>query len=218
MLQSPPKADFYLTQSLLSSWRYFLGAEDTYAESAYQSFLSALRREKTEPSKAMLEGIAFEDYINATVRGEPPDGVPPKWEKAVKKFSRICAGGQSQTPVSGVLHAHGLNIGVYGLCDYVKAGVIYDIKKVTRYEYGKYFSSPQHSMYMHLLPEAKKFTYLIFDGSHTYMETYRPGDFPPIEFTVSEFIGWLKEMDLFEEYQKYWTMNDERNKRIYGYF
>lgn len=218
MLQSPPKADFYLTQSLLSSWRYFLGAEDACSESAFQSFLDALRREKTEPSKAMLEGIAFEDYINATVRGESPEGVPPKWEKAVQRFARICSGGQSQTPVSGVIAARGLNIGVYGLCDYVKAGVIYDIKKVTRYEYGKYQNSPQHPMYMHLIPEAKKFTYLIFDGTHTYLETYRPGDFPPIEATVSEFIGWLQEMNLFDEYKNYWSMNDERNERIYGYF
>lgn len=218
MLLSPPKADFYLTQSLLSSWRYFLNAEDAYAETAFQSFLSSLRREKTEPSKAMLEGIAFEDYINATVRGFPPDGVPPKWEKAVRKFSRICSGGQPQTPVSGVIQARGLNIGVYGLCDYVKSGVIYDIKKVTRYEYGKYFDSPQHPMYMTLLPEAKKFVYLIFDGTHTYTETYRPGDFPPIESVVSDFLGWLHEMNLFEEYKKYWSMNDERNERIYGYF
>lgn len=219
MLQSTQKADLYLTQSLLSSWRYFLNAEEAYSDSAYQSFLSALRREKTELTKAMLEGIAFEDMINATVRGYDPMQaveIPPKWEKAVKKFSRICAGGQSQTPVSGILHAHGLDIGVYGLCDYVKAGVIYDIKKVTRYEYGKYYSSPQHPMYMRLLPEAKKFTYLIFDGAHTYMETYRSGDFPPIEFTVSEFLWWLKEMDLFEEYKNYWTMNDERIEKVYG--
>lgn len=217
-MSQSPTADLYLTQSLLSSWRYFLNSEDAYSESAYQSFLSALRREKTEPSKAMLDGIKFEDYINATVRGESPEGVPPKWEKAVKKFSRICAGGQPQVPASGGMDIRGHHIMVYGLCDYVKAGVIYDIKKVTRYEYGKYFESPQHPMYMRLLPEAKKFTYLIFDGTHTYMETYRPGDFPPIEFTVSEFIGWLQEMNLFEEYKTYWTMDDERNERIYGYF
>ncbi len=207
----------YLTQSLLSNWRYFLNCEEAYSDSAYQSFLSALRREKTEPSKAMLDGIAFEDAINATVRGESPE-VNPKWENAVKKFSRICAGGQSQTPVSGTLHVSGLEIAVYGLCDYVKAEVIYDIKKVTRYEYGKYFTSPQHPMYLRFLPEAKKFVYLIFDGSHTYQEVYRPGDFPPIEDTVAEFIHWLREMNLFSEYEKYWSMNDERNERIYGYF
>lgn len=216
MSQSTPKAELYLTQSLLSSWRYFLNAEDPYSDSAFRSFLSALRREKTEPSKAMLEGIAFEDAINATVRGEAVE-VNPKWEKAVKKFSRICAGGQSQTPVSGVLHVRGLDIAVYGLCDYVKAGTIYDIKKTTRYEYGKYFDSPQHPMYLRLLPEAKKFVYLIFDGTHAYQEVYRPGDYCPIEDTVSEFIGWLHEMNLFDEYKKYWSMTDEREEKIYGY-
>lgn len=206
---------YYLTQSLLSSWRYFLSAEDQYSDSAYQSFLSALRREKTPPSKAILDGIAFEDAINATIRGECPDIDNQKWAKAVQRFSRICDGGQPQTPVSGVLDVNGLDIAVYGLCDYVKAGVIYDIKKVTRYEYGKYFGSPQHPMYMKLIPEAKKFVYLIFDGMHTYTETYRPGDFRPIEEIVSEFIGWLHNTNNFEEFEKYWTMNDKRKERIY---
>lgn len=210
-----PKADFYLTQSLLSSWTYLLNAEDAYTESAYQAFLASLRREPKETTKAMQDGIDFENAINKAASGDSAE-VNPKWEAAVKKFARICAGGQSQTPVSGVFDIGGLKIGVYGLCDYVKAGVIYDIKKVTRYEYGKYYDSPQHPMYMELIPEAKKFTYLIFDGTHTYMETYRPGDFPPIEFTVSKFLWWLKEMDLFEEYKNYWTMNDERNEKVYG--
>lgn len=215
MSQSPLKADLYLTQSLLSSWRYFLNAEDAYSESAYQSFLSTLRREEKEPTRAMLDGIAFEDAINAVVRGEEPQDLNPKWDAAVKRFARICFGGASQTPVSGFLSVRGLNIAVYGLCDYVKSGVIYDIKKVTRYEYGKYYDSPQHPMYMKLLPEAKKFVYLIFDGTHTYMETYRPGDFRPIESIVSDFIGWLQEMNLFDEYKKYWSMNEERNEKIY---
>lgn len=208
----------YLNQSLLSNWRYFLNADDDYSESAYQSFLSALRRERKPKTKAMLDGIKFEDAINATVRGESPESINPKWEKAVKKFSRLCAGGQPQTPVSGMFHVCGLDIAVYGLCDYVKAGTVYDIKKISRYEYGKYFDSPQHPMYLALLPEAKKFTYLIFDGTHTYQETYRRGDFQPIEEVISEFIRWLVETGNYEEYQKYWTMNNERNEMIYAYF
>lgn len=205
----------YLTQSLLSSWRYFLNSDDQYSDAAYLSFLSALRREETPPTKAMLEGITFEDAINATVCGEQLAYMNPKLEKAVQRFSRICAGGQPQAPVSGILHINGLDIACYGKCDYVKAGVVYDIKKVTRYEYGKYFDSPQHPMYMRLIPEAKKFVYLIFDGMHTYTETYRPGDFRPIEEIISEFIGWLHNTNNFEEFEKYWTMNDERKKRIY---
>lgn len=209
-----PQADLYLTQSLLSGWRYLLNAEDAYTESAYQAFLASLRREPKETSKAMQDGIDFEDAINKVVRSEDVE-VNPKWETAVRKFSRICAGGQSQTPVSGVFEIGGVKIGVYGLCDYVKAGVIYDIKKVTRYEYGKYFESPQHPMYMELIPKAKKFTYLIFDGTHTYQETYRRGDFRPIQSIISDFIGWLKKMNLLEEYKKYWSMNDERNEKVY---
>lgn len=209
------KADFYLTQSLLSGWNHLLNAEDEHTESAYLAFLTSLRRESKETTKAMQDGIDFENAVNKAVSGDSVE-VNPKWEAAVKKFARICAGGQSQTPVSGVFEIDGEKIGVYGLCDYVKAGVIYDIKKVTRYEYGKYYESPQHPMYMELIPEAKKFTYLIFDGTQTYQETYRRGDFRPIQSIISDFICWLKKTNLFEEYKKHWTMNNERIEKIYG--
>lgn len=210
-----PQADFYLTQSLLSDWTHLINAEDAYTESACQSFLMSLRREPKEATKAMQDGIAFENAITKTVNEEAVED-NPKWDAAVKKFARICSGGQSQTPVSGVFEINGMKIGVYGLCDYVKAGIIYDIEKVMRYEYGKYFESPQHPMYMELLPEAKKFTYLIFDGTHTYQETYRRGDFRPIQSIISDFIVWLKKKNLFEEYKKHWTMNNERIEKVYG--
>lgn len=205
----------YLTQSLLNSWLYFINSDDEFADKAYSGFLSALRRETIEPTKPMLDGMAFEEAINATLRGETPSVPNEKWAKAVRRFSSICAGGQPQTPVAGVLDIGDLRIGVYGFCDYVKQGVIYDIKKVTHYDYGKYYASPQHPMYMRLLPEAKKFVYLIFDGTTTHMETYRPGDFEPIEQITARFITWLRETGHFDEYKKYWSMTEERKNRIY---
>lgn len=207
---------YWLTQSLLSSWKHFLDADDAYADAALSSFLSTLRREERETTPAMQAGIDFEAAINSTVAGVPIEPVSEKYDRAVAKFSRICAGGQPQVPVAGRLRVAGLDFQLYGVCDYVKAGIIYDIKRVQRYEYGKYLHSPQHPMYLHLLPGASKFTYLIFDGTSTYAETYRRGDFEPIEDTISHFINWLLANGYINDYFTHWEMNTERMDKIDG--
>lgn len=205
---------YWMTQSLLGSWIYCINAEDDYAESAFDSFISTLRREDKEPTKAMQDGIMFEDMINRMVAGEPLAGdYNEKWLGAAGYFARKCAGGQPQVPVTGRLTVDGIDFVLYGICDYVKAGIIMDIKKVTRYSYGKYQHSPQHPMYLRLLPEAKRFDYLIFDGTNTHIEPYRRGDFQPIEQTISEFIRFLKDDDLFDIYKKFWAMNAERERK-----
>ncbi len=207
---------YWLTQSLLSSWQHFLDADDAYAVAAFQSFFATLRMEEKERTPAMQAGIDFEAAINAAVSGVEPEPVSEKYDRAVMRFTRLCAGGQAQVPVAGQIRICGLDFQLYGVCDYVKAGTIYDIKRVQRYEYGKYFHSPQHPMYLHLLPEAKKFTYLIFDGSSTYMETYRRGDFWPIEETIFRFVRWLDEFGYLDDYKKHWIMNERRMEKVYG--
>lgn len=207
---------FYLTQTLLSSWQHFLDSEDTYAEDALASFIQTLKREPKETTSAMQAGIDFEAAINAEVAGTPVDIQNEKAARAIRRFSRLCAGGQPQVPVSGQITAAGLEICLYGVCDYVKAGTIYDIKRVQRYEYGKYFHSPQHPMYLHLVPGAAKFSYLIFNGTDTFIETYRRGDFPPIEETITTFIHWLRENGYMSLYEEHWTMNAERMEMTHG--
>lgn len=206
---------YWLTQSLLSKWQHFLDADDAYADTALQSFLSLLRLEEKEMTPAMQTGIDFEAAINAAISGEELEPVGDKHYRAVRRFTRLCAGGQPQVPIAGRIKVCGLDFQLYGVCDYVKAGTIYDIKRVQRYEYGKYFRSPQHPMYLHLLPEARKFTYLVFDGSNTYTETYRRGDFPPIEETILKFVRWLDEFEYMDDYKKYWAMNERRMEKVY---
>lgn len=206
---------YWLTQSLLSKWQHFLDADDAYADTALQSFLSLLRLEEKEMTPAMQAGIDFEAAINATISGEELEPVGDKHDRAVRRFTRLCTGGQPQVPIAGRIKVCGLDFQLYGVCDYVKAGTIYDIKRVQRYEYGKYFRSPQHPMYLHLLPEARKFTYLVFDGSNTYTETYRRGDFPPIEETILKFARWLDEFEYMDDYKKYWAMNERRMEKVY---
>lgn len=205
---------FWMTQSLLSSWIYYMHADEEYSDAAWAFFLSALRRERKEPTKAMQDGILFEDMVNRLAAGEVlEEGANEKWIAAARRFAIKCNGGQSQVPVTGELSARGMDFVLYGVCDYVKAGIIYDIKKVTRYEYGKYLHSPQHPMYLHLIPEARRFDYLIFDGSNCHVETYRREDCYLIEKTIKEFIGFMQGYDGLETYKAFWSMNQEREEK-----
>lgn len=77
---------YWLTQSLLSSWKHFLDADDAYADAALSSFLSTLRREEKETTQAMQAGIDFEAAINSTVAGVPIEPVSEKYDRAVAKF------------------------------------------------------------------------------------------------------------------------------------
>lgn len=207
---------FYLTQSLLSSWRHYLDSDDTGSDAALDSFLSVLQRKKQEPTPAMQAGRDFEAAINAVVARKNVELDGSKEARAVLRFSRLCAGGQPQVPIAGTRNIAGLEFRLYGVCDYVKAGTIYDIKRVQRYEYGKYFHSPQHAMYMELIPAAKKFVYLIFNGADTFTETYRREDTPPIEETIREFVRWLGDNRYMNLFENHWTMNDERMELTHG--
>ena len=55
---------FLITQSLLSSWLWSYKLED-----GYEDFLKTLRREPIQQTKAMLEGIRFENCLNAVLDG-----------------------------------------------------------------------------------------------------------------------------------------------------
>ncbi|NBI10215.1 hypothetical protein D1641_09350 [Colidextribacter sp. OB.20] len=205
---------YWMTQSLLSAWIYYLGAEEEHAATAWDSFLSTLRREKKDPTKAMQDGTLFEDMVNRIVSGAGFDEtVNEKWIQAAIRVAKRCDGGLSQVPITGSLSVDGMDFCLYGVCDYIKAGVIMDIKKVVRYEYGKYQNSPQHPLYLHLLPEAKRFDYLIFDGSNCYVETYRRGDFRPIAQTIAEFIRFLTDAGGLDIYKAFWSMDNERERK-----
>lgn len=208
---------FWMTQSLLSNWLYYMSAEDPYIDQAMASLMDTLHLKKREKTRAMQDGIRFEQMVNEAVDGRPVGDIPgDKWEHAVRRFSKACSGGHPQVPVSGRISTAGMDFALYGVCDYVKAGRIYDIKKVTRYEYGKYVGSPQHPMYLYMLPEAARFDYLIFDGSFCYQETYRRCDCKPVEQTISEFVRWLSDTGNMELYKANWAMNQKREELIDG--
>ena len=60
----------HITKTLLESWRYCFSCYEGYEDEAYADFLKTLRREQTETTEAMLNGLAFEDRCYRAAEGK----------------------------------------------------------------------------------------------------------------------------------------------------
>lgn len=198
---------YLMTHSLLSSWLYAMKSspyEDLTSErDAYGDFLKTLRREPTETTQAMQNGIDFENMVTDIVNGVEVDS-DEKWYDAACKVAKIVIGGQLQYKAKKRITVSGVPILLYGRLDVLKAGEIIDIKFSSGYERGKYFDSTQHPVYLELIPEAYQFTYLITNGSDVWKETYRREETHSMIPTIEYFLSYLKESGLWEEYAKHW--------------
>lgn len=196
---------YKMTHSLLESWRR---ATDPDAdETAFGVFLDTLERKKRQKTKAMQDGIDFEYAVTRYINNEAPGSDRSGEEiRAIAQFGNRLRGAQLQVREEKEIKVCGREILLVGVADALKAGILSDIKRVQRYEYGKYQFSTQHPMYMELFPEALRFDYLIFDGKYCYMEQYRRGDFEPIHGTIKAFLEYLDGAELMETYQKNWEV------------
>lgn len=196
---------YKMTHSLLESWRR---ATDPDAdETAFGVFLDTLERKKRQKTKAMQDGIDFENAVTRYINNEAPDNNRIGDEiRAIAQFGNRLRGAQLQVREEKEIKVCGHEILLVGVADALKAGILSDIKRVQRYEYGKYQFSTQHPMYMELFPEGLRFDYLIFDGKYCYMEQYRRGDFEPIQFTIKAFLEYLDGAELMDIYKKNWEV------------
>lgn len=189
---------FLITQSLLSSYGWIFKTEN-----GYEDFLNTLHRRKSRQTKAMLDGIRFENLVTEYCKGNPPeDG--HKWEDGVKGVGDIVKNGAFQVKMARNVTVNGVQFVLYGIFDVLKCGEILDIKFSKTYSYGKYLDSPQHPMYLALCPEANKFTYIISDGKDVFREPYRRENTPPIEKEIAEFMQFLDERNLVKVYTENW--------------
>lgn len=193
-----PNNRFLITQSLLSSWLWSYKRED-----GYDDFLKTLRKEPMQQSKAMLEGIRFENVLNAVLNGAEIEPTH-EWYKPIKALCRVLEGARQQVRVSKDITVDGIHFVLYGVADFLKAGIVYDTKYSKTYKVGKYLNSPQHPAYMALIPEAYEFQYKICDGKYVYTETYRPDDVEPVERTIKHFMDYLDRLNLVEIYVSNW--------------
>lgn len=197
---------YKLTCSLINSWNYMMEADDVVP--AMESFMNYLGRGPSETTRAMQAGLDFERWVQEFADSSNIDyeGKTPETVAAVRNFARRVRDGMPQVASSKRMAIDGEDIKLVGIADWVGAGIITDIKRVQRYEYGKYQCSAQHPMYMELFPEALRFDYLIFDGHYCYLEQYRRGDFRPIYDIAREFLRYLKDTDLFQIYKTHWEV------------
>jgi len=195
---------YRLTASLLNSW---LRATDPEAVgNEYEDFLAVLGREQRPTSAAAQQGIDFENAVSiVAATGELSKGdCADRDFNAVYAFGQRCRDAAYQVRAEKEMEIGGLPIVLVGVADFLKAGIITDIKRVLRYEYGKYQGSAQHPMYFELFPEAVRFDYLIYDGAYCYIEQYRRGEYRPIQETAGAFLRYLKDAELLDEYMTKW--------------
>lgn len=190
-----------ITQSLLAAWQYQYQAFDI--ESAHKDFLRVLRREKSKPTQAILDGIQFENMVTACCEGSPPPEVH-KWGQAVRAIVDRVQGAQFQVAVQRTAVVEDIPFLLYGRLDALKAGVIYDIKFSRSYQVGKYLDSPQHPMYFALVPEAQRFEYLVFTGSDVCVEKYDREDALDIRDTIRDFMKYIEASKLDKLYCQKW--------------
>lgn len=191
---------FHLTQSLLSDWQYSFVMED-----GYERFVKSLNRVPKKPTEKMLNGVAFEGCVNSTLNGAfiPEDH---KWYKPVMELAKYLHGSQQQVALKRDIIVEGVCFELFGVLDFLRAGVIYDTKFSDSYRLDKYLHSPQHPMYFYLVPEARRFEYLSCDGKFVYKETYYPEDTEPIELTIRQFMRYLEKHNLIETFTSKWNL------------
>lgn len=182
---------YLVTPSLLNSWLYiYQTQEEEYTKEAYESFLKTLKREPVEPNEFMLRGIEFED---ACVAGN------------VEKVSPIIENGCFQVVGTKRITVNNVNFLMYGRLDVLKQGIIYDIKRVNKYERPKYSWSCQHQFYLELIPQAKYFEYLAYDNyDNLHTERYFYNEDKKIENIIREFMRFLQKNNLIKIYYENW--------------
>ena len=216
-----------MTHSLLSSWLYAMSdypyADMTTEYNSMEEFLKVLRREPTETTEAMQNGIIFEDLITAILQGNetfgffemydqdsmngliPAETSEHKWYEASLKAANRVRGGTLQFKAYKQITVNGMDFLVHGRLDVLKAGEIIDIKFSKGYDRGKYFDSTQHPMYFELVPEAGKFTYLVSNGNEVWEETYRRDEAGDIKSVISDFVDWLNATGYMALYMEHWA-------------
>lgn len=191
-----------ITQSLLSAWEYSFKTDD-----GYEDFLRTLNREKKQPTKQMLDGIRFENCLNAMLDGF---GLPwdHEWYSVINEMANELDGAQKQVTLFKEIEVDGQPLLLHGVLDYLREGHIWDCKFSKRYHLNKYLNSPQTAMYLALVPEAFDFTYIVSDGNYVYRERYPREIVPPIEIEIRHFMEYLKKHELWNIFEEKWSVNN----------
>ena len=200
----------HITKTLLESWRYCFSCAEGYEDEAYADFLKTLRREPSETTEAMMNGLAFEDRCYRAAEGKTIRS-DAKWREGALKVAEVIKGAQIQVPISRPIEVDGTTYLLKGILDALRAGVIYDVKFLNKSigsadVYGKWLNCTQHPAYFYLVPEAHEFQYVSSDGSDVYIETYQRDQTPYIGEIIHDFLEFLKGEGLMDVFAERWEV------------
>lgn len=188
------RTKFKISPTLLNNWLWAYRLEN-----GFEKLVNFLKLEKEPPTREILDGLQFESMVYAYAEGQEisPDH---KWRNGIMGIGNEVKGGQFQVDLYKDITVDGVDFLVHGILDVLHAGVIQDVKTTRNYHLNKYFKSAQHSAYFFLVPEARKFDYLIYDFKWLYQETYYPEDTKPIDKYIHEFMNFLDRFKLVDLY------------------
>ena len=227
---------YKITKSLIESWYYVHDCWEGGEDGAYEDFLRALKCEppllSEEQAQNIQNGFDFEKLVTDIATGKfvpefVTDGTVnpssygdgevmgydsyPKWYRAASEFADLVRGGQFQVRIHRPITVRGMEFEIHGVLDALKEGTIFDFKFKNK-SFGSidlpgtYLDSAQHPFYFYLVPEARKFLYLVSDGSDIYIEQYTPEESKNAWDVISEFKSFLETAGLMDEYKKHWAV------------
>lgn len=189
---------YSITPTLLNSWLYMMSYEGEKESKVLAEFMSTLRREPFKDNEAMRKGRKFEADIEELCKSSltifPDDG--DKELDCQLEIMGIVKVGSWQVCGSKEITVNEVDYLLKGRCDVLKGPTIYDIKRVGRYEPGKYFHSAQHKAYFEIFPGTVEFQYLVCpgkDAKEVCVETYHRSDTESIKIVIADFQGWLEQ-------------------------
>ena len=199
---------FRLTKTLVDSWYWSYRLDD-----GWDTFMKVLNREPIQPSVKMLQGTQFENCLNNVLDGNPISE-DHEWYGVITQLAEYLDGSQQQVVLTRGITVDGVDFLVHGVLDYLRAGVIYDLKFTKNYHLNKYLHSSQHPFYMYLVPEARRFEYCVSNGTDVFFEKYPRYIIPEAEDIIRDFMKFLDKQNLVDTYCEKWDVAKYDGKLI----
>ncbi|MBR4472472.1 MAG: hypothetical protein IKS55_02435 [Oscillospiraceae bacterium] len=224
---------YEITKSLIESWYYVQDCWEGGEEEAMNAFMTALRREKEdlteEQQQNINNGFEFEKLVTDIATGafvpefvdsggtNPKTGEVmgydryPRWHWAANEFAQLLRGAQFQVRIHKPITVRGIDFEIHGVLDALREGTIFDIKFKNKSFGsldlpGSYLDSAQHPFYFYLVPEARRFLYLVSDGTDVYIEQYTPEESRDAYDVIAEFVDFLQSAGLMDLYKEHWAV------------
>ncbi len=207
---------YKITKSLIESWHYVHDCWEGCEDDAMESFLRALRcepEELTDEQKQNIQnGHDFEELIESIANGADWEtDKEHKWYRAAYELAQLVKGAQFQVRIRKPITVNGMEFEIVGVLDALREGTIFDFKFKNKSFgsldlAGDYLDSAQHPFYFYLVPEARKFLYMVSDGNDIYIEQYFPEETRSAEEIIAEFILFLESSNLMDEYKAHWQI------------